>query len=474
MTPTGTLIVSQNPTLIDLVQSSLGRMGTFSCRVCPSLQDACRQVEQDDIALVLVDLLVGPHQEVLHLLNSIASSRKICSTVVFFQGATDDQLASLFRAGVADCLQLTDDLPRSLEILPALIEVLRPSRDAAVGVPPTRQQTPAEVLEGLPWQVNELAEQVSRVAPQETTVLLTGETGTGKTRLARLIHELSPRRSEPFLVVDCGALSAGLIESELFGHAKGAFTGADRERQGKLAAAGSGTLLLDEVNSLPLAVQAKLLRAVDERVFEPLGSEKSRPLRARLIAASNVALPQEIDAGRFRADLFYRLNVVAFFLPPLRDRRQAIGALAEPLLQEVASRSRPDVTGISLAARCLLERYDWPGNVRELRNVIERGVALCQGPLLGPEDLPEVIQKPLPTGDRVGETPLAEAPTLATATGPLSLAQSKEEAEIRRIHEALANHNGNRVHAAAELGISRIALYKKLHKYGLMRPRCQA
>src|SRR5262249_44112966 len=170
----------------------------------------------------------------------------------------------------------------------------------------------------------ELMEQIRRVGPQDTTLLFTGETGTGKTRMARLIHELSPRRDEPFLVVDCGALSPTLIESEMFGHVKGAFTGAERDRAGKFAAVGGGTLLLDEINSLPRELQSKLLRAVDERVFEPVGSNTSLPLRARLITAANVPLDREVVEGRFRADLFYRLNVVGFYLAPLRERRAAV------------------------------------------------------------------------------------------------------------------------------------------------------
>src|SRR5262249_39088399 len=216
-----------------------------------------------------------------------------------------------------------------------------------------------------------------RVAPQETTLLLTGETGTGKTRLARLIHDMSPRREQPFLVVDCGSLSATLIESELFGHAKGAFTGADRERQGKLAAAGSGTLLLDEVSSLPLARRSNLLGAVAGRVYAPVGSERLLPVRARLIAATNVPLQREVEAGRFRPDLFYRLDVVGFHLPPLRQRRGAIGQLAERFLADFAGRNRPDVSGFSPVALAALESYGWPGNVRELRNVVRAAVALC-------------------------------------------------------------------------------------------------
>jgi len=310
-----------------------------------------------------------------------------------------------------------------------------------------------------------LRQQVLRVAPQETTVLLTGETGTGKTRLARLLHELSPRRAEPFLVVDCCALSANLAESELFGHQKGAFTGADRDRPGKLAAAGRGTLVLDEINSLPAALQGKLLRAVDERLFEPVGSNRSLPLQARLVAISNASLEQEVAAGRFRADLYHRLNVVAFLLLPLRERRQAVAPLIQRFLAEFSERNRPDVTGISVEAAQSLEDYPWPGNVRELRNVLERMVALCPGPLIQWQDLPEAIRSPAPVRPPLSSPlPLPEP----TASVPFTLSQSKEEAEVRRILEALHKHRNNRLRAAAELGISRMGLYKKLHKYGLM------
>ena len=308
-------------------------------------------------------------------------------------------------------------------------------------------------------------QRIALVASCDAIVLLTGETGTGKTRLARLVHELSPRRAEPFLVVDCGALSATLVESELFGHAKGAFTGADRDRPGKLAAAAGGTLLLDEVNSLPPPLQAKLLRAADERVFEPVGSNQSQPMRARLVAASNAPLAEEVAAGRFRADLYYRLNVVGFYLPPLRERPGAVGPLAARFLREFAARNRPDVGGLTAEAGRALAAYRWPGNVRELRNVLERAVALCPGPLVGLRDLPEAVRAP-ETARWAGPRPAAPA----TSDMPVTLRQSKAEAEVRRISEALRKHGNNRLRAAAELGISRMGLYKKLHKYGLLEP----
>jgi DNA-binding NtrC family response regulator len=307
-----------------------------------------------------------------------------------------------------------------------------------------------------------LRDQVRRVACQEATVLLIGNTGTGKTWLARQIHEMSPRRTEPFFVVDCGAMSPSLIESEMFGHVRGAFTGADRDRTGKLAAAGKGTLLLDEINSLPLALQTKLLRAVDERVFEPVGANSSTSLQARLIAASSVPLKQEVACQRFRCDLYFRLSVVEFFLPPLGERRSVIGALAMRLLPGLVERCGSDIQGIAAGAVRALEEYRWPGNIRELRNVLERTIALSSGPTLRLEDLPERIRAVAANGSA---GPAGVNGFVANARG--TLAQAKEEAEIECIKQALKRHGHNRARAAAALGISRMGLYKKLQKHRL-------
>jgi DNA-binding NtrC family response regulator len=312
-------------------------------------------------------------------------------------------------------------------------------------------------------KMGKLMEQIARVAPRDASILLGGETGTGKTRLARLIHELSGRRTEPFLVVNCGALSASLIESEMFGHARGAFTGADRDHVGKFQAVGRGTLLLDEVDSLPPVLQAKLLRVVEERVFEPVGSNKSQPMRARLIAASNRSLGQDVADGRFRSDLYYRLNVVNFELPPLRERDGIVPHLAGSFAAEFAARFGRPAPTIDAAALRVLEAHDWRGNIRELRNVIERAVALCEGDRIGLDDLPDALRPAEPAG-------LAAPDPVGPRALPINgtLTQSKEVAEQARIRDALDKNENNRLRAAAELGISRMTLYKKLHKYGLM------
>jgi two-component system response regulator HydG len=350
-------------------------------------------------------------------------------------------------------------LPTPISASPHLIAWTNP---VPVVEPDPRE---VELLSGGGHAMGLLAEMVRRVAAMSSTILLSGETGTGKTRMARLIHDLSPRRGQPFLVVNCGALSASLIESEMFGHVRGAFTGADRDRVGKFAEVGYGTLFLDEIDSLPPDLQAKLLRAVEDRVFEAVGSNKTMNMQARLIVASNRDLAREVARGRFRDDLYYRLNVVGFTLPPLRERPEVIAGLANRFLSQFAEQCGQRPRGFSASAMFCLESYAWPGNIRELRNVIERAVVLGSGVQVGTEDLPASVRGDLPLKIEVRVNPLFKpesAPVIQT------LVAIREVAEQERILEALGKNGNNRRRASQDLGISRMTLYKKMHKYGMM------
>jgi transcriptional regulator with PAS, ATPase and Fis domain len=296
--------------------------------------------------------------------------------------------------------------------------------------------------------LGDLIERVRRVAALDMTVLLAGETGTGKTCLARLIHELSLRRRQPFLVIRCGAAVGTLMESELFGHTKGAFIGADRGRHGKFADVGSGTLLLDDIDALSVSLQAKLLHALEERSFEPMGSNRTLPIKARLLAASKRVLDQEVEAGRFRADLYYRLNAASFYLPPLRECPRALQHFAASFVAEFAARIGRPVQGIHTEALQAIERYSWPGNIRELRHAIGQAVALCSGRQIRLDDLPEPVRS-------------------ATSMGPGLSGSVGEEAEHVQIRAALEAHGNNRTRAAWALGMKRHTFYKKLDRYGL-------
>jgi transcriptional regulator with PAS, ATPase and Fis domain len=288
---------------------------------------------------------------------------------------------------------------------------------------------------------------VGEVAPAEATVLIGGESGTGKELLARYIHLLSPRKTGPFIAVNCAAIPENLLESELFGHERGAFTGASTTRQGKFEMASGGTILLDEIGEMVLPMQAKILRVLQERSFQRVGGSREIHANVRVLAATNRDLTREISAGRFREDLFYRLNVFPVTLPSLRDRRDAIKDLSEFFVRLHARGMRKRLDGITSSALKALRAYQWPGNIRELRNVLERAVILARGEV-GEIELPECIRLPV-NGARIEECGLLK------------------EAERQAIMAALKGCAGNRRLAADRLGISRRTLQYRLKEYGL-------
>ena len=297
----------------------------------------------------------------------------------------------------------------------------------------------------------------AKIALSQASVLISGESGTGKELIARAIHYNSRRAKGPFIKVNCAALPESLLESELFGHEKGAFTGAQTLRQGLFERANEGTLLLDEIGEMPLVLQAKLLRILQEREFERIGGHQTIKVDIRVIAATNRDLQAMVKEGTFREDLFYRLNVIHLILPPLRDRREDISLLANHFLQKFSSENQRDIIDIDPMAMSLLTAWSWPGNIRELSNVIERAVVMNSGPIIFSEDLPPQICQPVCNAGEAKTAPVGER----------NLKEEIKRVEKRIIMEVLEQQEGNRTRTALMLGISRRALMYKLQEYGI-------
>lgn len=350
-----------------------------------------------------------------------------------------------------DVAEISRDGRRIAEILNSQLPLQIPRRPFPIRAGSTLLETYTDAL-------HPVLEQVVRVATHNVTMLLVGETGTGKTTLANCIHHLSERASQPFQNVACGALPPDLIESELFGHVRGAFTSADRSKIGRFEAAGHGTILLDEIDVLSPKEQAKLLRVIETGEFEPVGSTETRRSHARLIVASNVDLETLTQRGNFRSDLYYRLNVLEFRLPPLRDRYRDIVPMAMRFVRECSEQHGVPVERVQRQFLDALMHYTWPGNIRELKNQIQRTVLFSQDGCLTIQDLtPAVLEGTSTASDSRPQSRL-----------PRSLAERVADSEQEILMEALQANDFKRTATARALGISRVGLYKKMRKYGLM------
>jgi len=428
----------------------------YEARAVASGDEALKELAARDYDLVLSDVRM-PGMDGLALLERIQRLHPDLTVIVMSAYGTHDTAIAAMKAGAYDYLSKPFKPDEVVLVIKKAEERERLARENRRLRTELAAEYRLENIVGDSAQMAEVLRQIRKVAPIKTTVLLTGESGTGKELVARALHELSPRASFPFVALNCGALPAELVESELFGYVKGAFTDARRNKKGLVAEADGGTLFLDEIGELPLPLQVKILRFLQEEEIRPVGDTRDVRVDVRVVAATARDLSRAVAEGQFREDLYYRLNVVGVRLPPLRERRDDILPLARHFLARFA-RLRPDVASLAISPEAAeaLEAGRWPGNVRELEHAVERAVVLAEGPLIREEDLPDTVREPA----------RAQAPVVLPGD-TLSIKRGTHALEEALIRAALERTGGNRTRAAELLEISYRALLYKIKDYGL-------
>ena len=459
------LLVDDDPIICESLGCFLEMEG-YQIDCVSTVEEARREIDRNHYRLVITDVHI-PEEDGMELLRYVRATQPDLVVIVITGYGSIESAVEAMKQGAFEYLTkpiIDDDVRIAVRRALSQQELIAENRQLKQQL---HQRYSFESVLGRDHAMTKVFDVLHAAAESAATVLITGESGTGKSLIARAVHAHSPRRDGPFVEVACGALPETILESELFGHVKGAFTDARHAKEGKFAAADGGTIFLDEIGTASPSLQIKLLRLLQEQQFEPVGSNETRNVDCRVVLATNSDLREEVEAGRFREDLFYRVNVVTVELPPLRLRVGDIPLLAEHFLEAFVRENGKDIAGFSADAVNLLQRYPWPGNVRELENCVERAVVLCRQSLIGPDDLPPELLETVdaPRGD--GETPGRRVAVSADLSGQ-TLDEVVAESERAVIVATLERNRGQRQTTADELGINRVTLYKKMKKHGLM------
>ncbi|AOY88785.1 sigma-54-dependent Fis family transcriptional regulator [Marinobacter salinus] len=461
MTTHTALIVDDEPDIRDLLEITLTRMG-IKALTAADLGSARKLLGEHTFHLCLTDMNLpdGNGIELVQWIQQHSPTTPVA--VITAYGNMETAIESL-KAGAFDFVSKPVELPRLRDLVSSALKL---------SLAKPEQETPEDepgLLLGNSLQIKKLRKQTRKLARSQAPVFISGESGSGKELVARMIHLQGPRRDGPFIAVNCGAIPSELMESEFFGHKKGSFTGAVESKDGLFRSANGGTLFLDEVADLPLAMQVKLLRAIQEKAVRPVGDTKEVPVDIRLLSATHKNLPELVQEGSFRQDLFYRINVIELAVPPLRERPDDIALLANHILGRIAREYECDPATLTPDAIDRLQGYDFPGNVRELENILERAFTLCDSDQIGPQDLHlgNGAQSPTTASGIITQGQGADGNSIPVPEGEIDLEGYLESIERQAIEKALEATRWNKTAAAKRLGISFRALRYRLKKLGM-------
>jgi len=444
------LVIDDEPDHCEATSEALAKVG-YECVQAHSATDGLETIQRGGIDIIVTDLKLGEELDGMDVLRRALELLDDVEVIMVTGHGTVRSAVEAIQLGAASYLEKPLDIGELRTLVGKAVANIQLRRENHELHRELDKRFGFEQILGNDPKILRVLDTLHQIAPTDATVIIYGESGTGKELVAKAIHHNSPRRNRPFVALNCASLSEGILESELFGHEKGSFTGANDRRVGRFEYADGGTLLLDEVGDMPMSTQIKLLRVIEERQIMRVGSNEPIDVDVRLLAATNADLKRLVQDRTFREDLYFRLNVVAVHMPPLRDRKTDIPLLAQSFIREFSQRHNKEITSISPEAAKTLSRHDWPGNIRELRNCIESMVVVTKDTVLGEDDLPAHI-----------------TPGRLALPAPTDLAgMSLQQAECELIRSTLAECGGNRKEAAQKLGIGERTLYRKINQYDL-------